>query len=125
MNIKSMELAWIVVADIKEAKKFFTETVGLKLVEEHDQYGWLEFEGYQGGMRLGVGQYSPEYSADDKPGMNAVMSMTVDNLETAQHEMQQKGVRFIGEVMEVPGQVKMATFVDKDNNKFQLVQKLS
>lgn len=117
-----MNLAWIVVADIQKAKEFYQNHVGLTLVEANDQFGWLEFEGSHGGARLGVAQYSPEYSADDKPGMNAIMTMEVDNIQAAKAEMENKGISFIGDIFEVPGDVKMATFKDMDGNKFQLVE---
>ena len=40
MNLKSMDLAWIVVNDLQKAIKFYTETVGLKLVEFHEEFEW-------------------------------------------------------------------------------------
>lgn len=124
MAVRKMDLAWVVVADISKAKKFFTEVVGLKLVESNDNYGWLEFEGEDGGSRLGVGQYSPEYSPEEKPGMNAVMTMTVEDIEQSRKSMEEKGTRFVGETIEIPGNVKMATFLDSDGNVFQLVQEI-
>lgn len=121
MNHPSMSLVWIVVNDIKEAIKFYTETVGLKLMEFNEQFGWAELEGHSGGARLGIAQKST-HSEADKPGQNAVMTFTVANIEKSVAEMNQKGVKLIGEVLEIPGHVKMQTAQDADGNRFQLVE---
>lgn len=118
-----MSLAWITVSDFEKSKKFFTETLGLTISSSAEQWGWMEVQGKEGGMLLGLAQENKE-CGDDKPGSNAVVTMTVDNLASSMAELSKKGVRFIGEVMEVPGQVKMVTFKDNDGNKFQLVEEL-
>ena len=124
MNIKGIHLSWIISSDIKASKKFFTETLGLKLTEDNAEYGWMELQGKDDGSLLGVGKYCPEYSKDDKPGQNAVVTFTVDDLEASIKELTAQGVIFVDKVLEVPGQVKMITFLDPDKNKFQLVQEL-
>ena len=127
MNIKRMDLAWISVKDIKKSEKFFAETLGLKVTTSTPEYGWLELAAKEGGCALGVGACSDtdEYENPVKPGMNAVLTMTVDDIVAAKKELEAKNVRFIGEIVEVPGHVKMATFADIDGNIFQLVQELS
>ena len=62
MNIKGIHLSWIISSDIKASKKFFTETLGLKLTEDNAEYGWMELQGKDDGSLLGVGKYCPEYS---------------------------------------------------------------
>ncbi len=121
--IKSMKLSWIATADIQKSKKFFIETLGLEIKNDTAEYGWMELQGHEGGMYLGVGQAQPEHP-DEKPGMNAVVTMTVDDIVAAKKTLEAKGVRFIDEIIEVPGHVKMVTFVDPDGNRFQLVQEL-
>jgi len=124
MNVQSIGLVWIVVNDLKQAIQFYTQTMGLKLMEVHEQFGWAEFEGHSGGARLGVAQMQPCSQEDVKPGQNAVMTFTVANLESAIANMQTKGVKLLGEVQEVPGHVKMQTGVDTDGNRFQVVELL-
>jgi predicted enzyme related to lactoylglutathione lyase len=123
MSIKRMDLAWISVSDIAKAKKFFVETLGMKLSSEAPEYGWMELQGHDGGTLLGVGAPHEEKPLVG-PGYNAVMCMSVDNLEETMATLKAKGVEFIGEVIEVPGHVKMVFFADPDNNKFQLTQYL-
>ena len=109
----------ITVADFKKAEKFFIETLGLKLKNKAPEYGWLELSGTEGGGVLGVGQCM----GDQKAGVNAVVTFSVDDIEKTIKDLKSKGVS-VGEIMEVPGHVKLATFSDPDGNEFQLAQEL-
>lgn len=120
--LKSFELAWIVVSDIKKAKKFFTETLGLKEHVYEEKYGWAELCGQDGGTMIGIAQKN-EHS-EIAPGENAIITITVDNIEETVAEFKKKKVNLVGGIIEVPGHVKMQMFTDSDNNKFQIVQKL-
>jgi predicted enzyme related to lactoylglutathione lyase len=122
MNLKSIDMVWIVVNDFKSAIQFYTETVGLKLAECNEDYGWAELEGHNGGTRLGIAKMQPKSEDDVKPGQNAVMTFTVTSLEKAVSEMKQKGAKLIGAIEEIPGHVKMQMAQDSDGNRFQLVE---
>lgn len=123
MHAKSIGLAWIVVKDFKKAVKFYTENVGLKLIEKNEEWGWAELEGHEGeGMRLGIAQQSPENQDPIQPGQNAVITFTVDNIDHATKEMQKKGSSIVGQVQIVPGHVKIQSVRDPEGNLFQLVE---
>ncbi|MES2212769.1 MAG: VOC family protein [Pseudomonadota bacterium] len=124
--IKKMKLAWITVNDFERSQKFFSETLGLSIDACAPEYGWMELKGSEGGMMLGVGQASPHNpeGCNDQPGQNAIMTMTVDDLDAAMAVYQNKGLTFTGTVLEIPGHVKMVRFADPDGNQFQLVQEL-
>lgn len=119
MVVQGIFLSWIVVKDIKTALKFYTEVVGLKLREYHEQYGWAELVGPDGAA-LGIAEESPQEAI--KAGSNAVITVSVDNLEEARQEFIKKGVSLMGDVIDVPGHVKMQTFADQDGNTLQLVE---
>ena len=121
---KRMDLAWITVADYQKARDFFVKTLGMKVLNETPEYGWGEFGAHEGGASLGVAQVNPQHSSE-KPGSNAIMTFTVDDIVAKKRELESKGVKFEGHIIEVPGHVKMATFIDKDGNKFQIVEDLS
>lgn len=125
MNLKSMDLAWIVVNDLKKAIKFYTETIGLKLMECNEQFGWAELEGNEGGARIGLAQTQLKCGEDIQPGQNAIPTFTVGSLEKAIAELIKKGTTLIGTVQEVPGHVKLQTVSDIDGNRFQLVEVLT
>lgn len=122
MKPRGIELGWIVVKDINAAIKFYTEVVGLKLLEHNKDFGWAELSGPEG-SRLGIAQYNAEHS-DMKAGSNAVLTITVDDIQKAREDLLKKKVNLIGDVMEIPGEVKMQTFKDGDGNTFQLCELL-
>lgn len=124
MNLKSMDLAWIVVNDIKKAIKFYTETVGLKLMEFNEQFGWAELAGTEGGARIGLAQKQAEGCDGVEPGQNAVVTFSVRSLDKAIEHLTKKDAKLIGKVQEVPGHVKLQTVCDTDGNRFQLAEVL-
>ncbi|MBS3903359.1 MAG: VOC family protein [Anaplasmataceae bacterium] len=123
MRTKTMSLAWIAVKNLKQAIKFYTEVLGMKLMETHEQFGWAELQGHDGGARLGIAQLPDE--GHFKAGQNAVVTFTVENIEKATTELTTKGATCIGSVQEIPGHAKLQMAVDADGNHFQLVQILS
>src|SRR5579862_8472979 len=106
MAIKKMTLAWITAKDLAKTKKFLSETLGLAITSSSEEWGWLELQGQEGGYNLGVAQESKEFESE-KAGSNAVVTMTCDDLIKTKADLEKKGVRFIGEIMEVPGHVKL------------------
>lgn len=122
MGIKNFGLAWIVVADLQKAIDFYTKTIGLKLNEHHKEFGWAELAGHDGGAILGIAEMNEKEMI--KPGQNAIVTLTVENLEKSKKELSQKSVKWVGDVIEVPGHVKMQFFKDLDGNTFQLVETL-
>lgn len=124
MSLKKSEMSWIVVSDLNKSLEYYTKVLGLKLMEHNPEFGWAELSGSEpGGALLGIAQAS-EHDPDSKPGQNAVMTFTVDNLDKTKAELAKKGAKFIGEVLEVPGMVKLQTFIDLDKNIFQIVENL-
>lgn len=122
METESFDLAWIVVKDFKKAVKFYTETVGLKLLKASEEYGWAELQGPDGGAMLGIATESKETPL--KAGQNACLTFTVKNIEKAQASMHKKAAKFLGEIREVPGHVRLLMGIDADGNHFQLAQML-
>ncbi len=120
--LKSSDLSWIVVSDIKKARKFFTETLGLVEHCNSEEHGWVEVGGTEGGAKIGIAQANNE----DRAGTNAVITFSVNHLENCVAELKKKGVKMIGEIIEVPGHVKLQTFVDtaRGRIRFQLVETL-
>ena len=118
-----MDLAWIVVKDFKEAVKFYTETVGLSLLKINEEYGWAELQGPDGGAMLGIAAEANENSF--KAGHNACLTFTVENLEKTRDLFLQKGAKFVGDIQEIPGHVRMLMGIDTDGNHFQLAQLLT
>lgn len=124
MQVEQLGLSWIVVKNLKEAVKFYTEVVGLQLDVLEEQMGWAELHGKNGGGRLGIAQMSG-HGEPIAPGQNAIVTFTVSHLEKALEEMKKKGAKLLGDIQEIPGHVKLQTVQDKDGNHFQMCQLLS
>lgn len=123
MSIKGMNLSWIVVSDIKKAKKFFTEKVGLKVTQDDEQLGWIELGGEEDGAILGLAQDNDE--SPISAGQNAIVTITVGDIVAVKALFEKRGVKMIGDILTIPGHVKMQLFEDLDGNKFQLAEILS
>lgn len=120
MKTEGFQLAWIVVKNVEQAIAFYRDTVGLELKEFHPEFRWAEMSGPNGAI-LGIGEADPQTNIP--PGSNAVVTITVSDLDKALAHFKAQGAKLIGEVVEIPGHVKMQTFTDSDGNMLQLVQK--
>lgn len=126
MGILGIQLAWVVVKDLQQSIEFYTKTLGFTLKEHAPEFRWAELEG-KTGSRLGLAEEHEgdmEYGPHVAAGSNGVVTITVENLDAISEEYAAKGVRLLGKVLEIPGQVKMRTFQDLDGNLFQIVEML-
>ena len=109
-----VNLAWYAVKDLDSAKRFYGEVLGLKKTFEMD--GWSEFSHADGAASIGL-------SAISEPGEGgATVVLKVDDLDRSRKELGAKGVKFEGDVLEVPGVVRIASFRDPAGNRLQLCQ---
>lgn len=121
-NIVGNTLSWIVVKDFKSAIRFYTEVLGFSIQSETPEYGWAELSGPEGAI-VALAQENP--SAPYKAGINAIITITVKDINTARRALFDAGTKLHGEIEEIPGHVKMQTFEDADGNILQLAEKLS
>ncbi len=122
MEVQGIQLVWIVVDDLEKSIRFYTDVLGYTILQDSREMGWMELS-CGNDMRLGIAQKN---DMDQIPaGSNAIITMTVSDISKAIEEISRKGVKLIGEMIEIPGHVKMQTIQDLDGNKLQLVQMLS
>ena len=120
---KSLDLVWIMVKDFDEAVKFYKDVLGLVQKDFAPEYNWIEFEGVNGGARLGICAMCED--APIQPGSNAVVSLTVDDLDQAIDFLKTKGAALVGETQEVPHHVKMQLIQDPSGNFIHICQLLN
>lgn len=120
MKTEGVELAWIVVKDLDGAIAFYRDVAGLELKERNDQFGWAELAGPKGAV-LGLAAAASE--TEVAPGSNAVFTISVSDLDAALAHFKAKGADLVGNVIEIPGHVRLQTVKDRDGNRLQLVQK--
>ncbi len=106
-------LSWYQVSDFEAAKAFYGDVLGLKQVFEMD--GWVEFSHADGAAAIGLARQT----TDEK---GATVVLKVDNLDRARDHLIARGVRFEGEIEEVSGVVRIATFRDPSGNRLQIIQ---
>ena len=82
--------------------------------------GWAEVATPVEGVTIGMAQSDERYG---RGGTTPVFG--VQDIEAARAELEGKGVRFEGDTVELPGLVKLATFMDPDGNAYMLAQSLS
>lgn len=118
---KGISMSCVTVSSLDETKRLFVDLLGLEVKDYQEQYRWMEIEGDEGG-RVGFGEPMGEGM---KAGTNGIVSVEVVNIEEAKAHLEANGVQFHGEIVEVPGEVKLVLFSDKDGNQYFLSQKLN
>ena len=106
------------VADIDASIAWFKDKLGLEAVFKVE--GWAEVATPVEGVTIGMAQSDERYG---RGGTTPVFG--VQDIEAARAELEGKGVRFEGDIVELPGLVKLATFMDPDGNAYMLAQSLS
>lgn len=107
----------VLVQDMDRAIRFYRDDLGFRLQAEQED--WAMFE-----ERVGL-MLSPEPLPLDIVNLNAVMiTLNVDDVHAAYHEMVQKGVAFLVGPTDVGGAV-VASFRDSEGNLLQLLQNLT
>ncbi|PWU79651.1 MAG: glyoxalase [Candidatus Nitrosopolaris wilkensis] len=101
----------VIVSDLDRAIKFYTETLGLKLMDQF-QDQWAEIQAP--GLIIGLHTGAPHVL---KPGNSESLAIgfTVDNLHNDMTAFKNKGVVFSPNIIE-NGPVKIALFNDPDKN---------
>jgi len=101
----------VMVSDLNRAIKFYTETLGLKLVNQYENH-WAEI--HAPGLTIGL---HPAGTHGPKPGNSESLSIgfSVDNLDNDMSAFQNKGIVFLPNIIE-DGPVRIAFFTDPDKN---------
>ena len=120
-HAKGITMSCVTVSSLKETKHLFVDLLGLEIKDHDEHFNWMELEGEEG-TRIGFGQ--PMGDDGMKAGTNAIVSISVDNVEETKAFLEDKGVQFLGEIIEIPNEVKLALFADKDGNQYFLAEQL-
>ena len=121
MVVRSIDLAWVTVADMQKAKDFFVKNLGLKVVSDSPEFGWAELAA-ESGARFGLGKENPQ--SPIKAGQNAVVCFNVDDIVATKKALEENNVTILGDIVEIPGNVKLLLIKDEDGNIYHLAQKL-
>ena len=96
-------LSWVNVTDHAKAKRFYGEVLGLKKVFEME--GWAEFSYAEGAPSVGLA--APRSGSGESAPAGATIVFNVEDLDQARAELARRGVKFEGDIYEVPGVVRV------------------
>lgn len=115
MQIKGIDFVCYIVKDLKEAKEFYTEKLGLTISQDGEQF--VEFD--TGNVTLCIGSADAVGEKIDTPQGNGQVGIAVDDVEKAVEELKAKGVHVEMDTQDF-GQCKMAMIKDPTGNKICL-----
>jgi predicted enzyme related to lactoylglutathione lyase len=114
MKIKAIGFVAIPVTDIKRARSFYEEVLGLKASDEMMQGRWIEYD--VGDDTLAITNVSDTWTPSDQ-GTGAALE--VEDFDDAIKRLNDRHVRFAAEPFETPC-CHMAVIQDPDGNKLMI-----
>ena len=105
------------VQDLDASLAWFADKLGFQEIFKVVEAGWAEVATSAEDVTIGLNQ-----GAEGTGGSTPVFG--VKDIDAARAELEAKGVTFEGETIELPGMVKLATFVDPDGNHYMFAQSL-
>ena len=113
MRVERTDFVSVLTQDIKRAKQFYTETLGLEIESE----GESDMEFSCGQVTLDV--FDPSSIGQQFAVSPAGLALRVPDVDEARAELEAKGVVFDGDTVET-GVCRMAFFKDPDGNALLL-----
>ena len=118
MKIKAIGFVAIPVTDIKRARSFYEDVLGLKVSDEMMSGKWTEY--FVGENTLAIANVGDQWTPSDQ-GTSAALE--VEDFDEAIRRLKDQQVRFAAEPFETPC-CQMAVVQDPDGNKF-IIHKLT
>lgn len=114
MKIKEIGFVAIPVTDMKRARSFYEEVIGLKVSDEMMSGKWIEYA--VGDDTLAIANVSDTWTPSDQGTGSA---LEVEDFDEAIKRLKDRQVRFAAEPFETPC-CHMAVVQDPDGNKFMI-----
>jgi predicted enzyme related to lactoylglutathione lyase len=113
VNVERVDFALFLTQDIVRAKTFYSETVGLKMESECENYVEVRL----GQLTLGI--FSPPGTGPPFVANRGGLAIRVPDVSAARTELEAKGVEFDGDTIDT-GVCRKASFFDPDGNALML-----
>lgn len=108
------------VSSLDRSIPWYLDVFGGELLYRMDDMAWCEMT--SGVARVNVGLSQVE-EAGGKGG--ATLTFGVTDIDAAKAELDRRGIRQDGPIMDIPGMVRLLTFYDPDDNALMFYQDLS
>ena len=114
--IKTVWCIAFYVSDLRKAKKFYEEILGLEKKYEYPSYVGFEC----GGVEIGL---IPKLEGEQKASQTSPsVEFLVDNVDKVYKDLKSKGVKFIKELHDEAWGGSQATFTDPDGHILEIAQ---
>jgi predicted enzyme related to lactoylglutathione lyase len=114
MKVNGIAFVGIPVTDLKRARQFYEDVLGLKVSDEMMCGKWIEYE--IGDQTLAIANVGEDWVPSDQ---GAGAALEVENFEEAIKRLKDRQVRFAAEPFETPC-CRMAVVQDPDGNKLMI-----
>lgn len=106
------------VSNLEKSMAWYRDVLGFTILYKLDHMGWGELATEVTRVNVGLGQV-------EKPLVGgAKLTFGVKDIDKSRTILEQKGVKFDGPTIEIPGMVRLATFFDPDGNPVMFFQDL-
>ena len=105
------------VTDLDRSIAWYRDVLGFELLYRSDDIRWCELK--SGVERVNVGLSERREAGG---GGGSTLTFGVRDLEAAKAELDRHGVRQDGDIVEIPGLVRLLTFFDPDDNALMFYQ---
>jgi len=107
------------VTNLDRSIAWYRDVLGFNLLYKVDEIAWAEMGTEVARVNLGLGQVETVSARG-----NCKLTFGVRDIDKARAALEAKGVRFDGPTVTIPGMVKLATFLDPDDNPSMFYQDL-
>jgi len=107
------------IKDRAASASWFKQHLGFEQIFAVDEAGWTELATNTPGVTIGLGD------AEDVKSGNTMPVFGVNDFDKSRKALENAGVKFDGETIEVEGMVKVAAFFDPDGNGLMIAEDLS
>ena len=105
------------VKNLDDSIAWFKDILGFEVNFRVDEAQWAEVSSPTDNVTIGLGVNE---EVNGQGGSTPVFG--VKDIVKARAELEDKGVKFDGETVEIPGMVKLATFFDPDGNTYMFAE---
>lgn len=105
------------VTDLDRSIGWYHDMLGFELLYRSEEIAWCELKTAVARVNVGLS----ERQEAGGPG-GATLTFGVTDIEAAKADLDGKGVRQDGDIMDIPGLVRLLTFFDPDDNALMFYQ---
>jgi predicted enzyme related to lactoylglutathione lyase len=115
MELQGISVVWLPVTDMQRAVTFYSDTLGMSVKSQEDEWAELKADG----VTIGLNGRKEETPSGEG---GAVLALSpAGGIDAAVEELKGKGVDFAGDISDHPWG-RVASFHDPDGNSLQLFE---